>query len=293
MVKKKIVIFSLVLLCSSVARADVSDPGASTLPGDSSSLTRDPNEALKGLMAGNSALPGSTPTNGAPSSYGESPSIPSSDILDPEAELRTAAGKSVAAIEKAVLPRIAVLENALKHFDGSLASEFLSTDALAIINQEIEAHKKLVIEEIDILSVHIVDVLKSKVTFVKQDVLNVIAECQNLQNRREIVEGALKNIFLEIANLNMQAGKAGTAAERAILSTKRAALEKTEAYLEAAMAGIIESVPFETPKSNIKLFKFIPASSSSARTTIEAFAFVGAVTVVAVTGKVLGFWKPE
>lgn len=290
MVKKRIVIFSLVLLCSSVVRADTKDANESDLSAglngnSSSSLQKDPSAALQGLQDG--AKSGSAESlqpvadlagDALFSSVVKEPLVPSP--VDPEMELRNAG-----------LSRIAVLENALNHLAGSLSSEFLSADAQAKIKQEIETHKKLIGLEIDALAAKVTNVLKAKAVFASQDVLKVIAECRDLQNRSDIVDRALKNIFAEIAELNVQAGQVTTPAERAELSSQRAILEKTEADFAAAKNGVVNAVCSDAQASDVKLFRLMSASSTSARTIVETFAVVGVGAAVALAGKGLGFWK--
>ena len=82
-----------------------------------------------------------------------------------------------------------------------------------------------------------------------------------------------------------------TPAERAELSSQRAILEKTEADLAAAKNGVVNAVCSDAQASDVKLFRLMSASSTSARTIVETFAVVGVGAAVALAGKSLGFWK--
>lgn len=214
MVKKRIVIFSLILLCSSVVRANVNQD---TLIGDGvSDSKKDPGMVLKELQDGSSL------------SLANETSVPSLD-----SEVRCAKVNS----------SIAVLENALGHLTGALASEFLSSGVREKIEKEIEAHQELVAVAIDLLAEGVVDTLKTKTVFAPQDVLAVIVECHDPQNREAIVDRSLELIFRYIADLNAEAGRATTKVERVALNAKRKTIENIEAAFCLAKAKIAQDVP--------------------------------------------------
>ena len=243
MVKKRIIILSLVLLYSGVVRADDDVSG----------------EKLKVLT-----------TDGEGSVC--------KDRVKAENELGSAG-----------LPRIAVLENALKHFDGSLASEFLSTDARAKINQEIKTHTNLVDLEINALAAQVSDSLKSK-DFSAQVVLNVIAECRDLKNREAVVTGALANIAAEIARLNAQAGLILNPSDRAPLNAQRAELEKIEVALGVAKARIVKAVPYAAQASDVTVFWLNPNTHGN---ILRVALVTGGLATAILLRHAANLFKPE
>lgn len=231
MVKKRIVIFSLVLLCSSVVSA--STDNVSTV--DANLSTAETEAALQALQDG------AKKEAAILTALNKDASSPSAD----EIAFALSGGSTTVA-------PIAGLENALGHFNGSLASEFLTLEEQASIRKAVATHEKLVADQVDVLAGNVTDVLKSKTIFAIQDVLNVIADSRDSRNREAIVDSALGKIFDVIKDLNVQASQATTVLERDTLHVKIAELSDIEKALSTAKAAIAENIPdFVKPADSV------------------------------------------
>jgi hypothetical protein len=190
---------------------------------------------------------------------------------------------------------IAMLEYGLSNLRGSLISPFVSPEAQEKIEQEIAHHTELLSLEINLLADKVIAALEAKSAFEAKDALSVLAESTDSKNREAVFNHVNAIIFNKIRDFNKQASEAETLVERENLSTQRTILEQKEAAFLAAREEIIHVPSSAIPSNDVKLFRLISASSSSARTAVEAFALVGVVatvgTTVAATVKVLGFWK--
>lgn len=274
MVKKRIVILSLTLLCSTIVRA--------TAIADE-----------KGLEEGKKSTPSTAPEKKNPgdelasakdkNSEGKKKEDEDKRPVPPSPTPTDPVAKKEELVQAALPSRIAALEKGSRDLMGSLESSALSAAGRKVVEAELLTHKNLTAIETKALAAKVTDILKGSENFIMADVLAVMTDCHDSQNRAAIVDQALGNLFTAIADLNAKAGQAKTADERATLSTQRAGLEKMEAALSLAKESIVAAPSLEVEDSGNQrrtLFNgYVSLSNHRAVRAVEAAAVVGVCTV--------------
>ena len=266
MIKKRIVILSLILLCSNVVRA--SDPSsaandtslavpAALIDSASSAGPQDPNAALSVLANANTSVP-PTPV------LGSSTVMPFVSEVTPATEI---------GIEAKLAQLLGTAEQRATAAKIVLCAEM--GDVTAAASLELAKAESFGASEAAIVKA-------------------AIAKYGDAADRGAAIDQIITNIEAEGRVVYAQCATA-VGLELAVLEATAANLATVRTQLAAAKNGIVNNASYivvQAPEAEaVKLLGYFNASNTTSKTVIEVAAGVGAVAAVAVTGRLLGFWK--